>query len=190
MPTSSADIIRGTADMLILKLLDVERGLFAYSHEQVGVSGQELRRRVHDHVGAECELADERRAALVVEGDPRLRAMALFDAVANNADRKVGHLLPMSDGHIYGVDHGICFHVEPKLRTVLWRWRGERLGETELTELRRLRRTLLGPLGEELCGLIATDEVAATLRRVDGLLAEGSFPHPDPDRPAIPWPPY
>lgn len=130
------------------------------------------------------------RVALVVEGDPRLRAMALFDAIANNADRKVGHLLPMADGHIYGVDHGICFHVEPKLRTVLWRWRGEPLDEAELSELRRLRRTLLGPLGEELCGLIDTDEVAATLRRVDELLADGSFPHPDPDRPAIPWPPY
>ena len=63
---------------------------------------------------------------LIRGGAAALRRMALFDAVANNADRKVGHLLPMRDGHVYGVDHGICFAVEPKLRTVLWNWRGDR----------------------------------------------------------------
>lgn len=130
------------------------------------------------------------RVALVVEGDERLRGMALFDAVANNADRKVGHLLPMPDGHIYGVDHGICFHVDPKLRTVIWNWRGEALQDTEIELLSRLRDALAGPLGDRLGTLLDPDEVAATARRVEQLLASRRFPEPDPDRPAIPWPPY
>ncbi len=130
------------------------------------------------------------RVALVVEGDERLRGMALFDAVANNADRKVGHLLPMPDGYIYGVDHGICFHVEPKLRTVIWNWRGEALLDPEIELLSRLRDALAGPLGDRLGTLLDADEVAATARRVEQLLASRRFPEPDPDRPAIPWPPY
>ncbi len=130
------------------------------------------------------------RVALVVEGDERLRGMALFDAVANNADRKVGHLLPMPDGHIYGVDHGICFHVEPKLRTVIWNWRGEALLDPEIELLSRLRDALAGPLGDRLGTLLDADEVAATAHRVEQLLASRRFPEPDPDRPAIPWPPY
>lgn len=130
------------------------------------------------------------RVALVVEGDPALRPMALFDAVANNADRKVGHLLPTSDGPIYGVDHGICFHEEPKLRTVLWHWQGEPLTDQETGQLRELRRSLGGPLGEQLAELLTDDEVAAVDRRIAALLHEGRFPLPDPDRPAIPWPPY
>jgi len=128
--------------------------------------------------------------ALVVDGDPRLRRMALFDVVANNADRKIGHLLPMPDGHVYGVDHGICFHVEPKLRTVLWNWRGLRLREEELEVLRSLRASLAGSLGDGLARLLDADEVAATARRIDELLTTERYPQPDPDRPAIPWPPY
>lgn len=130
------------------------------------------------------------RVALVVEGDPRLRPMALFDAVANNADRKVGHLLPMPDGHVFGVDHGICFHAEPKLRTVLWSWRSRPLDEAELTVLRRLWTELRGPLGAELGDFLTSEEVAATARRVEALLDSGRFPLPDPEQPAIPWPPY
>ncbi len=130
------------------------------------------------------------RVALVVEGDARLRPIALFDAVANNADRKVGHLLPMADGHVFGVDHGICFHAEPKLRTVLWRWRGEHLTAEELAVLRRLRAELDGPLGTALGGLLDGDEVRAVGQRIHRLVMDGCFPHPDPDRPAIPWPPY
>lgn len=133
---------------------------------------------------------DVDRVALVVDGDERLRGMALFDAVANNADRKVGHLLPMPDGHVYGVDHGICFHVEPKLRTVLWNWRGERLRDDEVAVLQRLQRDLAGALADRLGNLLDPVEVAATARRVEELLAARRFPEPDPDRPAIPWPPY
>lgn len=128
--------------------------------------------------------------AMVVEGDRRLRPMALFDAVVNNADRKVGHLLPLPDGHVYGVDHGICFNEEPKLRTVLWHWRGDRLTADELDVLRALRADLAGPLGEALAPLLTEVEIAATGERIRALIADGRFPHPDPDRPAIPWPPY
>ena len=128
--------------------------------------------------------------AMVVEGDERLRPIALFDAVANNADRKIGHLLPMADGHVFGVDHGICFHVEPKLRTVLWQWRGTRIADGELETLRRLRAELDGELGRSLGRLLAPEEIRALAARLHHLLVDGCFPHPDPDRPAIPWPPY
>jgi uncharacterized repeat protein (TIGR03843 family) len=128
--------------------------------------------------------------AMVVEGDRRLRPMALFDAVVNNADRKVGHLLPLADGRVYGVDHGICFHEEPKLRTVLWHWRGQRLEAAELEVLRALRSAVLGGLRAELLRLLTTPELAALVDRIDTLLSDQRFPHPDPDRPAIPWPPY
>jgi uncharacterized repeat protein (TIGR03843 family) len=130
------------------------------------------------------------RVALVVEGDERLRTMALLDVVVNNADRKVGHVLPMDDGHVFGVDHGICFHEEPKLRTVLWRWAGEPLRDGECEALRELRVALGGATGRSLRDLLTAAEVRATLRRLDTLLATAVFPQPDPDRPAIPWPPY
>jgi uncharacterized repeat protein (TIGR03843 family) len=119
-------------------------------------------------------------AALVRARQPALRRMALFDAVVNNADRKGGHLLPLPDGHVYGVDHGVCFSVEPKLRTVLWGWRGERLDDDELFVLSDLRAQLAGPLCTDLQALLAPDEVEATTARVDALLAAGCFPFPSP----------
>ncbi len=128
--------------------------------------------------------------ALIRAGAPALRRMALFDAVVNNADRKIGHLLPMSDGHVYGVDHGICFAVEPKLRTVLWGWRGQPLAAGERAVLRRLREALRQRLGRQLQDLLAPAEVLATIGRVEALLADGCFPQPAVDRPVIPWPPY
>lgn len=130
------------------------------------------------------------RVALVVGADPRLRPIALFDVVANNADRKVGHLIPTREGTVLGVDHGICFHVEPKLRTVLWAWRGERLTTEERDRLARLVDLLRGDLAVELGEHLAPAEVAALRRRAEELLERPCFPEPDPDRPAIPWPPY
>ncbi len=127
---------------------------------------------------------------LIRSDDPALRPMVVFDAVVNNADRKAGHLLPVAGGRIHGVDHGVCFSTEPKLRTVLWGWMGKRLGRAELAVLRRLRSDLHGALGEALGRLLAPDEVAGTARRIDRLLATGRFPMPDRDRPAIPWPWY
>jgi len=107
----------------------------------------------------------------------------------NNTDRKGGHLLPTTDGHIYGVDHGVTFSPVPKLRTVLWGWRGQPFNPEEMAVLRSVRARLDGALGEELRGLLDPIEVAATRRRVDRLLTAGLFPQPDPRRPALPWPP-
>lgn len=129
--------------------------------------------------------------AMVVEDDPRLRRIATFDAAVNNTDRKGGHLLPVDGGrHVFGVDHGVCFSAVPKLRTVLWGWRGERFGDDELGGLARIAEALRGDLAEALGPLLSRAEIAATRRRVDGLLDAGRFPHPRPDWPAVPWPPF
>jgi len=127
---------------------------------------------------------------MAVRGDPRLRPMCIFDALANNADRKGGHLLPISSGTVYGVDHGICFAVEPKLRTVLWAWRGEPLEPRELRVVSRVRDALNGTLGQQLGELLAEREIEAIAGRARALLDSGRFPQPDPHRPAVPWPPF
>jgi hypothetical protein len=128
--------------------------------------------------------------AWINAGDARLRRMAVFDAAVNNTDRKGGHILPIEGGrHVYGVDHGVCFSVTPKLRTVLWAWRGQRLLPDELAGLGRIREALGGDLGTELRALLSRAEVRATMRRVDDLLERGVFPLPSPTWPAIPWPP-
>jgi Phosphatidylinositol 3- and 4-kinase. len=117
--------------------------------------------------------------------------MAAFDAAVNNTDRKGGHILPVDGGrHVYGVDHGVCFSITPKLRTVLWAWRGERLLPDELAGLERVRAALDGALAGELGGLLSRAEVRAMIRRVDALLETGRFPFPSPGWPAIPWPPF
>jgi uncharacterized repeat protein (TIGR03843 family) len=129
--------------------------------------------------------------SMVVGDDERLRRIAVFDAAVNNTDRKGGHLLPIDGGrHIHGVDHGVCFSPVPKLRTVLWGWRGERFAPDELEGLRRIREALDGTLGGELATLLSRREVTATVRRVDRLLASGRFPLPSAEWPAIPWPPF
>jgi hypothetical protein len=129
--------------------------------------------------------------AMVVEDDPRLRRMAVFDAVVNNTDRKGGHILPVAGGRtIHGVDHGVCFSPVPKLRTVLWGWRGQPLNDDERAGLERIRGALDGDLGVELGRLLSRLEARTTVRRVDDLLASGRFPLPSPTWPSIPWPPF
>jgi hypothetical protein len=118
-----------------------------------------------------------------------LRRISVFDAVINNADRKGGHLLPVPSGHIYGIDHGISFHTDPKLRTLLWQWAGDPFTDESLDMLIELRARLDGPLRERLSELLTTREVRRTVRRVDQLLSSGIHPLPAHDRPAIPWPP-
>ncbi len=130
------------------------------------------------------------RVALVHADDERLRQLALLDVVVNNADRKGGHVLTDRAGRVYGVDHGVSFHVEPKLRTVLWGWAGEPIAAGERAVLRRVRAELDGGLGVELAGLLTTAEVAATRARLDRLLARGRFPQPGHGWPAIPWPAF
>lgn len=128
---------------------------------------------------------------MVLEDDPRLRRIAVFDAAVNNTDRKGGHLLPTAGGgHIYGVDHGVTFSTVPKLRTVLWGWRGQRFAREEIEGLERLGSALRGNLARDLAGLLSRREISATRRRVDELLETRRFPQPRPDWPAIPWPPF
>lgn len=129
-------------------------------------------------------------AEMVSSDNPALRRVAVLDAVLNNADRKGGHLLPLPDGRIQGIDNGLCFAVAPKLRTVLWRWRGQPLTDDERVVLSDLREQLTGVLREQLRPLLAPDEVEAMAGRIDDLLAGGLLPRPGRDRPAIPWPPY
>jgi uncharacterized repeat protein (TIGR03843 family) len=119
-----------------------------------------------------------------------LRDMAVFDAVVNNADRKIGHLLPVTDGHLYGCDHGVCFAEDYKLRTVLWQWRGKTLPRRSLEALRRLNAQLSdGSLEAELSSLLTAGEIAATKIRVETLLKHRVHPYPPADWPAVPWPP-
>jgi uncharacterized repeat protein (TIGR03843 family) len=122
--------------------------------------------------------------------DPRLRRMAVLDVVLNNADRKGGHVLVEADGRVRGVDHGVSFHTDPKLRTVLWGWAGEALTDGEVEMLVELRTALDGDLGSRLADLVSRRELRATQRRIDRLLAEGRLPFPADGWPAIPWPPF
>jgi len=119
-----------------------------------------------------------------------LRAMAVFDAVINNADRKIGHLLPTPEGHLYGCDHGVSFAQEYKLRTVLWQWRGNPLTEEAVQALERISEQLeRGELATELSQWLTADEVAAARIRVEELLSHRVHPYPPEDWPAVPWPP-
>ena len=122
--------------------------------------------------------------------DDRLRRMAVLDVVLNNADRKGGHVLPLPNGTVHGVDHGVTFHIESKLRTVLWGWAGEPLRDTEIEVLQRLGSQLEGELGTELGSLLTRAEVRATQRRVDRLITDSHLPFPGDGWPAIPWPPF
>lgn len=126
--------------------------------------------------------------ALSRSNDPSIRRMAVFDAVVNNADRKIGHLLPSGE-HVFGCDHGVCFSTDYKLRTVLWQWRGKPLKPLALRALEKVRAELDGALATRLAELITPEEVEATRRRVDLMLKHKVHPYPPEDWPAIPWPP-
>ncbi len=130
--------------------------------------------------------------ALIRTDHGALRRMALFDAIINNADRKGGHLLPVGSGHVYGCDHGLTFHQETKLRTVLWGWRSMLFDEEERELLDRLAAGLngAGQLRADLAPHLTRRELAATARRVRNLQLSGVFPEPSGDWPAIPWPPF
>jgi uncharacterized repeat protein (TIGR03843 family) len=131
---------------------------------------------------------DDRPLTLIHEDSPALRRMAVFDVVVNNADRKGGHILPTQAGHRYGVDHGVSFHVEHKLRTVLWGWQGEPLDPDEVAGVERVRALLDDDLGRGLSELLSDEELAALATRCDRLLRRGSFPGPRGAMPAFPWP--
>jgi len=135
---------------------------------------------------------DEGRTALLVHADDeRLRRLAVLDAVVNNADRKGGHLLPAAGERLYGIDHGVTFHAENKLRTLLWGWAGDPLTAEALAALDALREALEdgAPLAARLGELITPAELVATRARVGALLESGKHPEPSGEWPAIPWPP-
>ncbi|MCX2182516.1 SCO1664 family protein [Streptomyces sp. SKN60] len=138
-----------------------------------------------------AQIAEDRTALLVHADTPELRRLAVLDAVINNGDRKGGHLLPAPDGRLYGIDHGVSFHVEDKLRTLLWGWAGEDLTDEAVTVLTRLYALLAPgtPLAERLGALLTAAEVAALRERVAVLRGTGRHPEPSGQWPAIPWPP-
>ncbi|WP_442790300.1 SCO1664 family protein [Nocardia sp. CDC153] len=127
--------------------------------------------------------------SLVHAGDARLWRMAVLDVLINNADRKGGHALLGADGRVYGVDHGICLHHEPKLRTVLWGWAGERIADEMLTDVTVLVKAIAGELGDRLAELITDTEIDALEARGRALLQDPVMPGPSGSRP-IPWPAF
>ena len=127
-------------------------------------------------------------AALARSDHPDLRRMAVFDVVVNNADRKGAHVLAMPGGHRHGVDHGLTFHVEHKLRTVLWGWLGERLSEQEQDGVRRVLADT--DLHAALAEHVTRVEVAAFDQRCHALLSSDELPSPRDEWPVIPWPPF
>ncbi|WP_284978475.1 SCO1664 family protein [Arthrobacter sp. fls2-241-R2A-200] len=129
-----------------------------------------------------------RMVALIHEDSPALRRMAVFDLVVNNADRKGNHILAMTDGHRHGVDHGLTFHSDHKLRTVLWGWVGDALTSEECDGIDRVTEELNGELGRKLAGLLSAGEIAALHARCDRLRLTGRFPAPSGEMPAVPWP--
>lgn len=119
----------------------------------------------------------------------QLRTMALFDAVVNNTDRKIGHLLPISSNSVYGCDHGVTFHEDDKLRTVLWQWADQPLNGDEIEQLVKLEKSV-NAKRDDLLDLITTNEFNALLARINRLLSEGKFPAPSDEWPSVPWPPF
>jgi len=117
---------------------------------------------------------------------PDLRKMVFFDYLINNADRKFGHILMATGGNLLGCDHGVTFHVENKLRTVLWQFAGMSITKDEESMLKML---LEGNLLDLFAGLLSEDEIAALSKRAQELLEIRKLPNPPTDRPAIPWPP-
>ena len=124
------------------------------------------------------------------EDNPELRKIALLDLITNNTDRKIGHLIPTSEGRVFGCDHGVTFHEEDKLRTVLWQWSNQPFTEKEV-EILKLAELLIGiEKRDVVLGLIEEEELEATLGRISRAIAQNTFPEPSQDWPAVPWPPF
>lgn len=140
----------------------------------------------------EGELADGTAVVVAHADRPELASAAVFDVVINNADRKGSHLVLDQNGSLWGFDHGVSCHAEPKLRTVLWGWAGQPLPEAELARLESLSgwlSTPRGPLSRTLAELLSPAELDALGKRIAVLLTTGRFPGPSSRGPAVPWPP-
>ncbi len=117
-----------------------------------------------------------------------LQHVALLDAVMNNADRKGGHLLVDGDERLWAIDHGVCFGVDPKLRTVLWGWGGQPVPAEALAGLAALADRLQSADGEPVARWLGADEFDALLQRTHDVISAGTFPLPAPHWPPLPWP--
>jgi uncharacterized repeat protein (TIGR03843 family) len=138
--------------------------------------------RAHDRYGDP--------AVLTHADHPSVKLLAALDIILNNADRKGGHVLHGTDGHVYGIDHGICLHTENKLRTVLWGFLGEPLPEEAVEGITQVRSALDSTLGEQLTKHVTRQEIRALRRRCDSLLRNPVYPEPNPDGRPIPWPAF
>ena len=133
------------------------------------------------------EMSEEFDVVAFASADtPELRKMVLLDAIINNTDRKYGHILVDSKGSIFGCDHGVTFHADPKLRTVLWQWAGEEFTSEEIMVLKKS----LEMAEVILSDLITGEEIIALKMRAAEMIESGSFPYPSDEWPAIPWPPF
>lgn len=121
---------------------------------------------------------------------PRLRSMAIFDAIINNTDRKIGHLLPMDSEIVFGCDHGVTFHIDDKLRTVLWQWAEDPFTPEELELLQSAKIQLEAELATMLEPFLTAEEIDAMRFRIDRLIKTRKFPLPNPNWPAVPWPAF
>lgn len=142
---------------------------------------------------------------LFIPHDPALHYLALpdpdratvcrlvvFDVIANNADRKSGHVLIDPTGRLWAIDHGLTFHVAPKLRTVIWDAAGDRLPSGVADDVQRVAAALAdrhSDLRRTMLGLLTAEEVGATVHRAKALIKAGRLPEPDPNVRHIPWPP-
>lgn len=116
-----------------------------------------------------------------------IEKIVLFDAIVNNTDRKYGHILPVSDSVIFGCDHGLTFHSEDKLRTVLWQFAGDPLSKEAISSLQNFLEKLPQ---SSLANFLIEDEIDSLAHRTLRLLEEGIYPFPSQEWPAVPWPPF
>ena len=130
-----------------------------------------------------AETEDGSPIVLAHRDDPRLRRIALFDALLNNSDRKATHIIDL-DGHLSGVDHGVSLHTDDKLRTVLWGWAGDPLTQDEMGVVSQA-----AGINAALAPGLHDEEWQALVGRAEAMLAEGAFPVPSGRWPGIPWPP-
>jgi len=173
---------RETAAYLVSEALEL--GVVPPTILRDGPAGEGAVQLWIDHAGV------QRAVDLVNASDEGLRRLALFDAIVNNGDRKGGHILPLPDGRILGVDHGVTFAVEPKLRTVLWAWRSTAFTDEELAVISRGVHGLTdrGALRAQLSPILDGEEIDAMAARLNDLAATGCFPEPSLDWSPLPWP--
>lgn len=134
----------------------------------------------HDPDITAFDLANQHQQALM--------QIAVFDVIVNNADRKAGHVFIDQNDAVWGIDHGLCFHEEPKLRTVLWDYIGEPIPPADLQATEMLLECLRGGLAAELGTLLEYQELQGVIQRAEWVLEHRIFPGPGPGRP-YPWPP-